>query len=136
VYIVTNLQDFDLDALLRHRSFTDDAARYFLYQMLNALKYIHSANIIHRDIKPKNILLDNQYNLQICDFGLSRGIDNEYPFSSKYVVSRWYRAPEVILYWDKLSKAIDIWSVGCILAEMLDGKVLFQGKDCMFYFCY
>ncbi|KAL0491010.1 mitogen-activated protein kinase [Acrasis kona] len=130
VYIVTDLMDSDMDALLRSRQFTDEAVRYFLFQILSGVKVMHSANIIHRDIKPKNILLDKKdYNMRICDFGLSRAIDSEYPFSSKYVVSRWYRAPEVILYWDKLSKAIDIWSVGCILAEMLDGKVLFQGKD-------
>lgn len=73
--------------------------------------------------------------VKICDFGLSRGIDfdNDPTMSTPYVATRWYRAPELLLMWDKATKAIDIWSVGCIFAELLDKpkrKVLFPGKNC------
>jgi serine/threonine protein kinase len=135
VYIVTNLMDFDLNKLLRrdNQPFTEQAIQYFLHQILRGLKYIHSANIIHRDLKPENILLNRNMDLMICDFGLSRGIANgDYPDESKYVVTRWYRAPEVILFWDQLSKAIDIWSVGCIFAELLCNpprQILFKGSN-------
>ncbi len=114
--------DFDLNRLMckNDQPFTDQSIQYFVHQILRGLKYMHSASIIHRDIKPENILLSQDVDVMICDFGLSRSmIHGEYPDESKYVVTRWYRAPEVILFWDQLNKAIDIWSVGCILAELL-----------------
>lgn len=78
--------------------------------------------------KPSNILLNSDCELKICDFGLSRGIDFETSvMSTPYVATRWYRAPELLLMWDTATKAIDIWSVGCIFAEMLGRKVLFPG---------
>lgn len=122
VYIVTNLMDFDLNRLMRNNNqpFTEQSIQYFLHQILRGLKYIHSAEIIHRDLKPENILLNQDIDVMICDFGLSRSVAHgEYPDESKYVVTRWYRAPEVILFWDQLNKAIDVWSVGCIFAELL-----------------
>ena len=135
VYIVTNLMDFDLNRLLRRdaQPFTEQSIQYFLHQILRGLKYIHSASIIHRDLKPENILLNQEIDVMICDFGLSRGISHgDYPDESKYVVTRWYRAPEVILFWDQLSKAIDIWSVGCIFAELLckpPRQIFFKGDN-------
>jgi p38 MAP kinase len=90
------------------------------------LKYLHSAGVIHRDLKPGNILINDNCDLKICDFGLAREQDHQ---MTGYVTTRYYRAPEIMLTWQKYSYAVDIWSVGCILAEMLLGKTLFAGKD-------
>ncbi|KAI9322573.1 kinase-like domain-containing protein, partial [Dichotomocladium elegans] len=103
--------------------------QWFMYQLFSALKYIHSANVLHRDLKPANILLNENCDLRICDFGMARGYSSEHsmvdpPNMTSYVVTRWYRAPEIML-----SDNIDLWSVGCIFAELLGRKVLFKGTD-------
>jgi p38 MAP kinase len=90
------------------------------------LKYVHSAGVIHRDLKPSNILVNENCDLKICDFGLARIQD---PQMTGYVSTRYYRAPEIMLTWQKYDVEVDIWSVGCIFAEMLEGKPLFPGKD-------
>ncbi|RMX72344.1 hypothetical protein D0869_14714 [Hortaea werneckii] len=93
---------------------------------------MHSANVLHRDLKPSNLLLNANCDLKVCDFGLARSAasteDNQ-GFMTEYVATRWYRAPEIMLTFKEYTKAIDVWSVGCILAEMLSGKPLFPGKD-------
>jgi mitogen-activated protein kinase 1/3 len=132
VYIVTDLMDADLRSMIKSdQTFTDSNIQYFLYQMLRAMKYVHSANILHRDLKPANVLLNKALDVKICDFGLSRGVDDDNPtMSTTYVATRWYRAPELLLMWDRCTKPIDVWSVGCIMAEMLGEKrkPLFPGK--------
>jgi serine/threonine protein kinase len=90
---------------------------------------MHSANVIHRDLKPSNILLNKQCDVKICDLGLGRGYKEEEEAKTEYVVTRWYRAPEVILNASEYTKAIDIWSVGCILAELLGRTALFPGEN-------
>lgn len=90
------------------------------------LKYVHSAGVIHRDLKPSNILVNENCDLKICDFGLARIQD---PQMTGYVSTRYYRAPEIMLTWQKYDVEVDIWSAGCIFAEMLEGKPLFPGKD-------
>ena len=85
---------------------------------------MHSSNIIHRDLKPSNLLLNKNCDLKICDFGLARGYEDTTTTLTEYVVTRWYRAPEVILSWKKYTAAIDVWSVGCILAELIIRKPL------------
>ena len=133
VYIVTDLMETDLRQIIKSdQQLSDQHMQYFLYQILRALKYIHSANVLHRDLKPSNILLNSDCELKICDFGLSRGIDfeTENPMmSTPYVATRWYRAPELLLMWETATKAIDIWSVGCIFAELLNRKAFFPGKN-------
>jgi serine/threonine protein kinase len=133
VYIVTDLMETDLRQIIKSdQVLTDQHLQYFLYQILRALKYIHSANVLHRDLKPSNILLNSDCELKICDFGLSRGIDfeTENPMmSTPYVATRWYRAPELLLMWETATKAIDMWSVGCIFAELLNRKAFFPGKN-------
>lgn len=107
--------------------------------------YMHSAGIVHRDIKPSNILANKNCDVKICDLGLGRGgIDldkadeaddvqasNKEPAQdeeiTEYVVTRWYRAPEVILCPSEYTKAVDIWSCGCVFAELLGRKPLFPG---------
>ena len=90
------------------------------------MKYVHSAGVVHRDLKPSNILVNENCDLKICDFGLARIQD---PQMTGYVSTRYYRAPEIMLTWQKYDVEVDIWSAGCIFAEMLEGKPLFPGKD-------
>jgi len=133
VYIVTDLMETDLRQIIKSdQKLTDRHIQYFLYQILRAMKYIHSANVLHRDLKPSNILINSDCELKICDFGLSRGVDFDNPnpvMSTPYVATRWYRSPELLLQWETASKAIDVWSIGCIFAELLNRKVLFPGKN-------
>ena len=102
--------------------------QYFLYQLLRGLKYIHSANIIHRDLKPSNLLVNANCDLKICDFGLARPNIND-EFMTEYVVTRWYRAPELLLNSSDYTAAIDVWSVGCIYMELMNRQPLFAGRD-------
>ena len=102
--------------------------QYFLYQILRGLKYIHSANVLHRDLKPSNLLLNANCDLKICDFGLAR-VTSETDFMTEYVVTRWYRPPELLLNSSDYTAAIDVWSVGCIFMELMDRKPLFPGRD-------
>jgi mitogen-activated protein kinase 1/3 len=102
--------------------------QYFLYQLLRGLKYIHSANVLHRDLKPSNLLLNANCDLKICDFGLAR-TTSETDFMTEYVVTRWYRAPELLLNCSEYTAAIDVWSVGCIFMELLNREPLFPGRD-------
>nr|BAM08274.1 mitogen-activated protein kinase HOG1 [Moniliella megachiliensis] len=126
IYFVTELLGTDLHRLLTSRPLETQFIQYFLYQILRGLKYVHSAGVVHRDLKPSNILINENCDLKICDFGLARIQD---PQMTGYVSTRYYRAPEIMLTWQKYDVAVDIWSAGCIFAEMLDGKPLFPGKD-------
>lgn len=134
IYVVLDLMESDLHQIIYSRQpLTEEHIRYFLYQILRGLKYIHSANVIHRDLKPKNLLVRENCHLRIGDFGMARGIssshsDNEDCFLTLYVATRWYRAPEIMFSLLDYCSAIDIWSVGCIFAEMLGRKHLFPGK--------
>lgn len=126
IYFVTELLGTDLHRLLTSRPLEKQFIQYFLYQMLRALKYVHSAGVVHRDLKPSNILINENCDLKICDFGLARLQD---PQMTGYVSTRYYRAPEIMLTWQKYDVGVDVWSTGCIFAEMLEGKPLFPGKD-------
>lgn len=129
VYIVCNLMESDLDQILRSpQPLSNEHDQYFLYQILRGLKYIHSANVVHRDLKPSNLLVNASCDLALCDFGLSRGVDNNDGLT-EYVVTRWYRAPELLCEARSYGKSVDIWSVGCIFGETLGRKPLFQGKS-------
>ncbi|KAJ1111350.1 hypothetical protein NDU88_008686 [Pleurodeles waltl] len=125
-YLVMPFMARDLAQVLKVQKLTHSAVVYFLYQILRGLQYIHSAGIVHRDLKPSNLGISVSGDLKILDFGLARHAENE---MTGYVVTRWYRAPEVILSWMHYTRAVDMWSVGCILAEMVTGQVLFPGGD-------
>ena len=149
VYIVTNLMErarrvpretrgspepaaararSDLDRIITSRqTLTNQHHQYFLYQILRGLKYIHSASVLHRDLKPSNLLVNSNCDLAICDFGLARGFDDDAGKLTEYVVTRWYRAPELLCETKDYDEAIDVWSVGCIFAEMLRRKPFFRG---------
>ncbi|RAL12714.1 mitogen-activated protein kinase mpkC [Aspergillus homomorphus CBS 101889] len=126
VYLVTELLGTDLNRLLTAKPLDGKFVQYFTYQLLRGLKYIHSAGVIHRDLKPSNLLINENCDLKICDFGLARVQE---PQMTGYVSTRYYRAPEIMLTWQRYGKQVDIWSAGCIVAEMLRGKPLFPGKD-------
>ncbi|KAI5477430.1 extracellular signal-regulated kinase 1/2 [Pseudohyphozyma bogoriensis] len=133
VYLIQELMETDLHRVIRSQELSDDHSQYFLYQTLRGLKALHSAAILHRDLKPSNLLLNANCDLKIADFGLARSaVSSEQEavgFMTEYVATRWYRAPEIMLTFKEYTYAIDIWSVGCILAEMLSGKPLFPGRD-------
>ncbi|KAB1205715.1 Mitogen-activated protein kinase 12 [Morella rubra] len=134
IYVVFELMESDLHQVIKaNDDLTPEHYQFFLYQLLRALKYIHTANVFHRDLKPKNILANADCKLKICDFGLARASFNDAPsaiFWTDYVATRWYRAPELCgSFFSKYTPAIDIWSIGCIFAEMLSGKPLFPGKN-------
>eukprot|EP00268_Persea_americana_P047335 TRINITY_DN4924_c0_g2_i1.p1 TRINITY_DN4924_c0_g2~~TRINITY_DN4924_c0_g2_i1.p1 ORF type:complete len:383 (-),score=56.00 TRINITY_DN4924_c0_g2_i1:503-1651(-) len=129
VYVATELMDTDLHQIIRsNQELSEEHCQYFLYQILRGMKYIHSANVIHRDLKPSNLLLNANCDLRICDFGLARPTaENE--FMTEYVVTRWYRAPELLLNSTDYTAAIDVWSVGCIFMELMNKQPLFPGRD-------
>mmetsp|Transcript_517 Transcript_517/g.1659 ORF Transcript_517/g.1659 Transcript_517/m.1659 type:complete len:409 (+) Transcript_517:125-1351(+) len=134
IYFVTELLETDLASILKSRqALTDDHCQFFLYQILRGLKYVHSADVIHRDLKPRNLLVNSNCDLKICDYGLARVAFSDENFMgcqmTEYVCTRWYRAPEVLCSWLDYGKAIDMWSVGCIFAEMIRRKPLFPGKN-------
>lgn len=130
VYLVYELMDTDLHQIIRSsQTLTDEHFQYFIYQLLRGLKYVHSANVLHRDLKPSNLLLNASCDLKICDFGLARTGSEKGQFMTEYVVTRWYRAPELLLSCEEYTSAIDMWSVGCIFAELLGRKPIFPGKD-------
>ncbi|KAG6764827.1 hypothetical protein POTOM_032315 [Populus tomentosa] len=139
IYVVFELMESDLHQVIKaNDDLTPEHYQFFLYQLLRGLKYIHTANVFHRDLKPKNILANADCKLKICDFGLARVAFNDTPtaifwtvgFLSDYVATRWYRAPELCgSFFSKYTPAIDIWSIGCIFSELLTGKPLFPGKN-------
>ena len=94
---------------------------------------MHSANLLHRDLKPSNLLLNSECHVKVADFGLARSLDtkepDQTPILTDYVATRWYRAPEILLGSNKYTKGVDMWSLGCILAELLLGKPVFPGTS-------
>jgi len=126
LYFVTHLMGSDLNNIIRTQRLTDDHVRFLTYQILRALKYIHSAGIIHRDLKPSNIAVNEDCELRILDFGLARQAEEQ---MTGYVATRWYRAPEIMLNWMHYTTTVDVWSCGCIMAELLTGRTLFPGGD-------
>jgi cyclin-dependent kinase-like len=102
------------------------SAKKIIYQLLNALDYCHSQNIVHRDVKPENLLISSVGCLKLCDFGFARSVKSGQKLT-EYVSTRWYRAPELLIGGEKYGFAVDIWSIGCLLAELITGKPLFPG---------
>jgi serine/threonine protein kinase len=130
LYIVTDCYECDLDRIISStQTLTDGHHQYFLYQILRGLKYVHSANVLHRDLKPSNILVDANCDLAICDFGLARGVSGDLDGMTEYVVTRWYRAPELLCENPSYDSAVDMWSVGCIFAELFVRRPLLKGRD-------
>ena len=132
IYVCRPLMETDLASIIKSQQpLSNEHIQFFIYQILRGLKYIHSAGIIHRDLKPRNLLVNSNCDLKICDFGLSRAItcQNEPGKMTDYVATRWYRAPELLLELREYGPSIDVWSVGCILAELLRRKPFMPGSD-------
>lgn len=129
-YVITELLQSDLHKIIvSPQHLSQDHIKVFLYQILRGLKYLHSARILHRDIKPGNLLVNSNCVLKICDFGLARV---EEPDQSKHmtqeVVTQYYRAPEILMGARHYSAAVDVWSVGCIFGELLARRIIFQAQ--------
>jgi p38 MAP kinase len=137
----------DLSHIITAKPIEDEFIKYIFYQIMvraskvnapvqlisltlqfhqRGLKYIHSAGVVHRDLKPSNVLVDENCDVKLCDFGLARTVDTT---MTGYVSMRHYRAPETMLTWQKYTVQVDIWSAGCILAEMISGTPLFPGQS-------
>lgn len=127
IYLVTPYLEMTLGHLLKTKTLlTDDQLEFIVFQVFRGLRYLHMAGIIHRDLKPANIAVNENLDLKILDFGLARTVDVT---MTGYVTTRWYRAPEVITNWEHYTQSMDIWSLGCIIAELMTGEVLLPGSD-------
>lgn len=135
IYLIFDYMETDLHAAIRANILQDIHKQYIMWQSLKALKYMHSAELLHRDMKPSNLLLNSDCLMKVADFGLARSLRDQTLESeadtvlTDYVATRWYRAPEILLGSTRYSFAVDMWSMGCILAEMLQGKPIFPGSS-------
>ncbi|ORZ36082.1 kinase-like domain-containing protein [Catenaria anguillulae PL171] len=132
IYLVFPYMEGDLCGILDDPRVILDMGtiKAYMQQLLDGLHYLHYNNIIHRDLKSANILLNNRGELRIADFGLARQFEPvRRPEMTAVVVTRWYRAPELLLGIRRYTVAIDMWAFGCILAEMITRKPLFPGQD-------
>ncbi|OHT09782.1 Cell division control protein 2 like protein [Tritrichomonas foetus] len=123
--------DFDLRKLLAHTKgpLKTNLQRSYGFQLLAGLYFLHTHRVIHRDIKPDNLLLDKEGHLKIGDFGLARFFTVPIRTFTDGVVTLWYRPPEVLLHNDFYELSVDIWSAGCVMAEMARGTPLFRGDS-------
>ena len=136
LYLVFEYMETDLHAVIRANILEEIHKQYIMYQSFKALMYMHSAQLVHRDMKPSNLLLNSECLMKVADFGLARSLlDNNDSGSEKgpqmtdYVATRWYRAPEILLGSNKYGLPVDMWSLGCIFGEMLGGKPVFPGTS-------
>eukprot|EP01039_Chlorochromonas_danica_P005462 gene5466-6013_t len=137
LYLVFELMETDLAQIIRSpQELGYDHIQYFMYQLLSAVDYLHQGGIVHRDIKPRNILINADCTLKLADFGLARqiipaetGHGSTTLAITDYVTTRWYRAPEVLAGWVSYGFAVDMWAIGCILVELINRTPLFPGRD-------
>ncbi|EEF44596.1 cyclin-dependent kinase C-2 [Ricinus communis] len=132
IYMVFEYMDHDLTGLADRpgMKFSVPQIKCYMRQLLTGLHYCHVNQVLHRDIKGSNLLIDNEGNLKLADFGLARSFSNEHNANlTNRVITLWYRPPELLLGTTKYGPAVDMWSVGCIFAELLYGKPIFPGKD-------
>lgn len=131
LYLIFEYVDQDLKKALDKRAggFSGIALKKLVYQLIDGLYFCHRHRIIHRDLKPANILLTADSTLKIADFGLARAFQVPMHTYTHEVVTLWYRAPEILLGEKHYTPAVDMWSVGCIMAELVRGKVLFRGDS-------
>lgn len=135
LYLVFELIETDLTAIIRKKLLQREHKRYLTYQMLKTVAELHAQNIIHRDLKPANVFVSSDCSIKIGDFGLARtfrsGFDNEQEFLdlTDYIATRWYRSPEILVKSKAYSTAMDMWAMGCVIGEMLQGHPLFEGRS-------
>eukprot|EP01002_Notosolenus_urceolatus_P015641 NODE_841_length_1742_cov_21.750738_g693_i0.p1 GENE.NODE_841_length_1742_cov_21.750738_g693_i0~~NODE_841_length_1742_cov_21.750738_g693_i0.p1 ORF type:complete len:512 (+),score=126.21 NODE_841_length_1742_cov_21.750738_g693_i0:78-1613(+) len=137
IYLIFEYMETDLHAVIRANILEEIHKQYIIYQLLKTLKYLHSGELLHRDIKPSNLLLNSECHMKVADFGLARSIaalesdPTCKPVLTDYIATRWYRAPEILLGSQKYTKGVDLWSIGCILGELLGAKPMFPGTSTM-----
>lgn len=135
LYITFDYLESDLNQVIKAKILEPIHCSFIIYQLLKALKYIHSAKLLHRDIKPSNILIDANCRIKLCDFGLCRSIADGESWENveltDYVATRWYRSPEILMGSKKYTVGLDLWSVGCILGEMFRTRPLLSGASTM-----
>ncbi|KAI6686668.1 hypothetical protein NL676_032581 [Syzygium grande] len=130
IFMVMEYMEHDLKALMEtmKQPFSQSEVKCLMLQLLEGVEYLHDNWVLHRDLKTSNLLLNNRGELKICDFGLARQYGSPLKPYTHLVVTLWYRAPELLLGAKQYSTAIDMWSLGCIMAEMLSKEPLFNGK--------
>jgi serine/threonine protein kinase len=101
----------------------------YLYQLVRGIAFCHSHRVLHRDLKPQNLLIDRKGNLKLADFGLARAFGVPIRTYTHEVVTLWYRAPEILLGGRQYSTPVDVWSIGCIFAELVTRQPLFPGDS-------
>ena len=116
------------------RGLSPKLIRSLVFQMCKAVDYLHKNNMIHRDVKPENLLIDENLNLKLCDFGFARKVklnknNNNIDTMTDYVATRWYRSPELLLSGGIYGPEVDYWAIGCIMGELADGNPMFPGED-------
>ncbi|KAL0230902.1 hypothetical protein GEMRC1_010307 [Eukaryota sp. GEM-RC1] len=135
IYLLFDYLETDLHTVIRSNILEPIHKQYIIFQILRSLKYLHSGRLIHRDMKPSNVLLNADCTVKLADFGLARSLaatsSRNVPILTDYVATRWYRSPEILLGSHDYSEAADMWAVGCILGEILLGEPLFPGKSTM-----
>jgi len=131
LYLVFEFVDHTvLDDLEKYpQGLDENMVRKVLWQVLKGIEFCHLHNIIHRDIKPENILVSRTGVVKLCDFGFARTLAQPGEAYTDYVATRWYRSPELLVGDTKYGRAVDIWAIGCLLAEMLTGEPLFPGDS-------
>ncbi|KAK7399986.1 hypothetical protein VNO78_11184 [Psophocarpus tetragonolobus] len=130
IFMVMEYMEHDLKGLMEamKQPFSQSEVKCLMIQLLEGVKYLHDNWVLHRDLKTSNLLLNNRGELKICDFGLARQYGSPLKPYTHLVVTLWYRAPELLLGAKQYSTAIDMWSLGCIMAELLSKEPLFNGK--------
>jgi serine/threonine protein kinase len=129
--LVTEYLDYDLRKYLDslHRGLPPALLKSYAFQLLCGLCYLHSNRIMHRDIKPQNLLINKEGHLKICDFGLARMFALQPRQYTHEVVTLWYRPPELLMGCLEYDISVDVWGAGCIIAEMITGSPLFGGDS-------
>ncbi|CAA2970061.1 cyclin-dependent kinase G-2-like isoform X1 [Olea europaea subsp. europaea] len=130
IFMVMEYMEHDLKGLMEtmKQPFSQSEVKCLMLQLLEGVRYLHDNWVLHRDLKTSNLLLNNCGELKICDFGLARQYGSPLKPYTQLVVTLWYRAPELLLGAKQYSTAIDMWSLGCIMAELLSKEPLFNGK--------
>ncbi|KAK6317420.1 hypothetical protein J4Q44_G00128200 [Coregonus suidteri] len=103
--------------------------RKYMFQILRAMDYLHTSNIIHRDVKPENVLVSNSGVVKLCDFGFARTLPPTGEPLTDYVATRWYRAPELLVADNTYSKPVDVWAIGCLIIEMATSNAFLMGTS-------
>ncbi|KAL6945094.1 Cyclin-dependent kinase catalytic subunit [Hanseniaspora vineae] len=133
LYLVFEFLDLDLkrymESIPKDQTLGDKIVKRFMLQMCRGIEYCHAHRILHRDLKPQNLLINKEGNLKLGDFGLARAFGIPLRAYTHEVVTLWYRSPEILLGGKQYSTGVDIWSMGCIFAEMCNRKPIFSGDS-------